>query len=109
MNRHLRTAAVVKLSRQQAVEILDQTITTARALDSTVALIRPAAFMACMKADPFNLIAWERCNDGQHRPVYRGTVLEVSDQLYAHRQEKQLGGITRGLRAAPSLVEGGRD
>lgn len=102
MTRHLRTASVIRLSRQQAIEVLDQALVAARAVEAKVALIRPAAFCAVMKADPA-LIAWERCNDFQHRPVYRGTTLEISDQLYAHRQEKTLGGVTRGLRAAPDF------
>jgi hypothetical protein len=102
MTRHTRTAAVVKLTRQQAIEILDQTLTTARAVEAQVALIRPQAFVACLKADP-SLVSWERCNDLQHRPVYRGTTLEVSEQLYAHRQEKMLGGVTRGLKATPDF------
>jgi hypothetical protein len=101
MNR-VRTAAAVRLTREQAIAVLDQALVTARAVEAKVALIRPAAFCAVLKADPA-LIAWERCNDLQHRPVYRGTTLEISDQLYSHRQEKVLGGVTRGMRAAPDF------
>lgn len=101
MNR-TRTAAVIRLSRQQAIDVLDQTLTTARAVDAAVALIRPAAFCAVMKADPA-LISWERCGDLQHRPVYRGMTLEISDQLYPARQEKVVGPFARGMRAVPAF------
>lgn len=99
MTRHLRTPAAIKLTREQAVSILDQTLTTARALDSRVALIRPQAFAAIMAADPHSLISWERGADFQYRPVYRGVTLEVSEQLYPVRTEKVIGALTRGMRA----------
>lgn len=95
MTRYLRTPAVIKLTREQAVSILDQTLTTARALDSRVALIRPQAFAAIMAADPHSLISWERGADFQ----YRGVTLEVSEQLYPVRTEKVIGALTRGMRA----------
>lgn len=98
--RHLRTPAVIKLTREEAVFILDQALLSARANDAKVALIRPAALCAVMKADPA-LVVWERCTDMQHRPVYRGMTLEISDSLYPMRVEKQMSGITRGMRAVP--------
>ncbi|MGE3990127.1 hypothetical protein [Pseudorhodoplanes sp.] len=102
MQSRFRTAAVVRLDREQAIDVLEQSISAARALGVTVPLIRPQALAAVMAADP-RLIEWSRCSDGQYRPVYRAMTFEVSERLYAHRQEKRLGGITRELRAAPDF------
>lgn len=108
MKTHFRVNTSVKLDRAMAVGILDQALVAAKQADNTatVARIRPAAFVACMKADPYGLIVWERGRDFQFHPTYRGVWLEVSDELYTSRLEKHLTPLGRRLLAVREQSNG---
>lgn len=108
MKTHFRVNADVKLDRTMALAILDQALAASKQLDgtATVARLRPAAFVAIMKADPYSIITWERGKDFQYHPTYRGVFLDVTDQLHPSRLEKHLTPLGRRLLAVREQSNG---
>ncbi len=99
----VRATPAARFTPEGARKLCEQAITTARACDAKVALMRPATLVAIMAADP-RLLDWERCGDGQHRPTYRSRdgrvwTIEPSETLYPNRVEKVVGAFSRSMHA----------
>jgi len=101
---------VPMLTIDQAKTVLDSAATAAKlalavsgAAPVNTMLLRPATFLAVLKADPA-LIQWKRGRDLQHVPMWADLRIEISDDLLPGRRvEKTLGPIGRGF--VPAIPE----
>ena len=91
----------------EAKDMLERVIMSARACQSSVALIRATTFVDVLKATGGTLIVWSQDRSGEYRPMFTGRdgttwVLEVSPELHAQRRLKSGSIFSRDLLAVPA-------